>query len=216
MRLDSGSFISALLVNCQLGPIEQMEWGHSNVQAFLSPWALRIARDDPEVWQQTGEDVYSYMTHKVRKVITSVQKPGQAAYAFWAADPEEFVRAAVWADGSHDQSSELTFKKDGEQWWPCIILAPHTAQRVGFVSYSTTSARVPFYCPVLALQNSRPWDVNMSRIREVVLPIADTSEPPSVPTQYFHTPGPVITELSEDESSNVSDDFTLVDSTDLD
>jgi hypothetical protein len=226
VTLDSGRIISTSQANCQLSSeplrgseLPLMDWGPhgASVQAFLEPWARQIAVQDPVGWNQSGTDVYSYLVHKVKQIASTVKKPRQAGYAFSAADPRDIVPAAVWTDGTkHTQESELQCHHQGhqygEKWWPCIVLAPHTSQLLNFVAESPTQANatsglVPFYCPVLGINGARPWEVNVSRIRRVLLSLPTV--PTQIGTQYFAdpiTPGPVITELSVTELSDTEDE----------
>ena len=68
----------------------------------------------------------------------------------------------VWADGKSEgsQSTDLALVggQAGETWWPCIVVRQTQYSGLGF-------ELIPFYCPALAWQRSRPWFVHLSRVR---------------------------------------------------
>ena len=66
-----------------------------------------------------------------------------------------WIGCFVYADGcsSHSQSQQLTsFQTEWGRWWPCLV-ALHTCVGV-----------IPFYCPALAVQRSRPWTAHSTRL----------------------------------------------------
>ena len=99
--------------------------------------------------------VYEYLTRRVSHIVNEVKSIGQAGWGFRNAT--EVVPALVWADGRSEQSqsTDLTLvgKQDGEMWWPCIVVLQTQYSGFGF-------EQVPFYCPALAWQRSRPWFVH--------------------------------------------------------
>ena len=137
-----------------------MEWGDCTEAAFLQPFIKDSYIRDPE---QFEGDMYDYLFNKVRTVVNTVKKPGQAGWAFRMASPSDVVRCLVWADGSKSQETPLTSQPQyGEQWWPCIVLKD-----------PIEPDKYPFYCPALAWVHGRPWLVHFSRLR--------WSQPPASP-----------------------------------
>ena len=134
--------------------IPQMAWGSANPVSFLKHWARRIAVQDPLGVEQYGEDPHVYLVAKLFRTLSIIKKPNSYGQAFWAAGPSRCIPCFVCADGSPGQRTELgTPMSDPEIWWPCIVILEGNA----FL--------VPFYCPALAWQHARPWDVHVSRLR---------------------------------------------------
>ena len=137
--------------------IEDMDWGqHASEGAFLAHWAWEMHAKDADVFEQCDRDVFSYLTTKVLQVVHNKQKVKEAGWVLLGATPSEFLCCAVWADGTHEQSSPMTERRPYEKWWPCIV-----------IEQPNTEGLMPFYCPVLAMNGSRPWFVHPSRIRRV-------------------------------------------------
>ena len=133
-----------------------MEWGVASEQDFLNKWMKQALWNDP-VGHGGCNDIFDYLMKKVSSVVMTVKKPGHNGWQFRGANGGQCIACLVWANGTHEQSTTLTTPHVGEQWWPCIVLniAP------------TPDGKVPFYCPALAWQNARPWDVHISRVRRV-------------------------------------------------
>ena len=168
VHMDSGRLIKTkrhCLDHLRAQVIAPMDWGRASATTFFKTWSSLIARHDPFYnhirsnsrghWWSSG-NVYNYLIAKVFRVVNTVRRPGQAGWAFRMATPSDCIRCAVWANGSHDQSSPLGEPRGDEQWWPCIILPGG-------------GTLVPFYCPALAWQNARPWEVNATRVRRVAI-----------------------------------------------
>ena len=176
---------------------------HNAFKHVLSRWAAELRRDDPVVWQFACEDVHNYLYHCLMRNLQDQTKAGRAGWAFRSAQMSDFVRAAIWGDGSSSRNQCLPLGAGGpaygEKWWPCLVLSTEAAARLGYPADLSSdppcSALVPFYCPVLAKNRARAWASHHSRLREVVI---------------VETPGPIITELEssddEDDASNTSGD----------
>ncbi len=161
--------------------IPTMSWGSSSPAAFLQPWAHQISRTDPNCWRESCGDVYTYLLRKVFAVANSKRRLGVTGWEFFAATPADCLGCAVWADGRSEESqtTSLGLPVPGEMWWPCVIL----------MAPGETRAVVPFYCPPLAMGNSRHWTVHVSRLRLVV--------------GLVDTPGPTIEEVESDVDTRV-------------
>ena len=166
--------------------------GHDklSVEKVLLPWCRRIAAEDPGFWQQARADIYNYLFLKVQHVVNTKRKIGQMGWAFRQTQPENVRRCLVWADGTPRQTSPFTHPTPGEQWWPCIIIINPVDQQ--YIQLKL----LPFYCPVLALNDSRPWEVHASRIRCIDMDTIDT-------------PGPTFEEVSENPPS-IELDLTML------
>jgi hypothetical protein len=179
-----------------------MDWGSSSLSVFRKSWEAEIAWNDPVFFRESGRDIYEYMKAKVFHVVNTAKRPGQAGWRFRMAKPSDCICCTVWGDGTHGQSSALGLDPYayGERWWPCIVLDGETD-------------KLPFYCPALAWQNSRPWEVHVSRLRRVGLEDAGleeaasgsaaSAEPNESSWIIINTPGPWIEEIfSEDGTSD--------------
>ena len=132
-----------------------MEWASSSPASFFEGWQMEVKRNDPFCFDN---DIYAYLWAKVKEVVLTKRKIGQAGWAFFNSTHSQIVHCLVWADGSPCQTTPLSTPTSGERWWPCIIIMSST---------SSEQAHVPFYCPALAWSNARPWMVHISRIRKV-------------------------------------------------
>ena len=124
-----------------------------------------------------------YSSNNQGAISTSTSLP-KAGWAFRGATPSQCICGAVWAHGTHNQSTPLGQPQAGEQWWPCIIL-----RAAGPV--------VPFYCPALAWMGARPWKAHVTRVRCVPWEGSQT------PVTYVDIPGPHIEEVSSDTATYV-------------
>ena len=123
--------------------------------------------------EQPHSIIYNYLYFKVKNIVEDPYKKrlGDAGHAWlksfdFGPEPE---MAFVWSNGKKDgpggQMSEFTGPRDreacGETFWPCLIipeLYPNRhAQLEGFLY-------LPFYCPALGWQGSRPWFCHWSRV----------------------------------------------------
>ena len=70
----------------------------------------------------------------------------------------------IWTDGCSEGAACEVYDgraEYGANWWPVIFMVPE--------GVATTSAQtVPFYCPALAWNKSRPWCCSLSRVYEIV------------------------------------------------
>jgi hypothetical protein len=162
-----------------------MNWGDSDPARFFKNWENEIQKMDPS-WHTFIQDlrggadlvdhvfpnnVYRYLFAKIMHVVNTKKKIGEVGWAFRQAEPSDYLCGLVWADGTPEQSAPLVAPRAGERWWPCIFLKD---------AYDLAKpTQRPFYCPALAWQNARPWDVHVDRVRIV------------------ETPGPVIEEIPE-------------------
>lgn len=218
VSLDNGHKIAALTKNCHLMaagetlPVIKEDCAYDTI---VEPWAKRVKAEDPSGWKKAGSELYSYLIGKAKE-NSAKNGSGPAGWAFASAHPQCFVRAAIWSDGrsSIAQCQPYTGPNFGEQWWPCVVLDP-AACATGHVG--CTDICLPFMCPVLAIQGSRPWKAHPSRVRRVSRPqpAPPQSPPPyglrfgppsyaptSEPITITDTPGPVIEEIIVEEEED--------------
>ena len=145
-----------------------------------SPPAPRSASASPQC-RKLGQvrRVFNEEGGVLNAVANSKRRLGVTGWEFFAATPADCLGCAVWADGRSEESqtTPLGLPVPGEMWWPCVIL----------MAPGETRAVVPFYCPPLAMGNSRPWTVHVSRLRLVV--------------GLVDTPGPTNEEVESDVDS---------------
>ena len=175
-----------------------MRWGDSDPARFFKNWVNEIAKMDP-TWQTIIQDrrgcadlvdhvfphiVYRYLFAKIMNLVHTKRKIREIAWAFVRAQPDDYVCALVWSDGTPSQSSPMTTPpRPYERWWPCILKDAYALAKP-FLR--------PFYCPALAWNGSPPWPVHMSRVR------------------YVETPGPIIEEIPEEEVEELPSGWTLL------
>jgi hypothetical protein len=142
-----------------------MEWGDDprTKEVFFSGWAASIRNQDPCGYDIADGDVYSYLKNTLCQVLTEKTKIKEGGWAFRVGllhegrtDWSRLFRCVVWGNGysSEDQRKPMDdaeTKSLGFEWWPCVVC------NVG-------GDILPFYCPALAWNKSRPWVTHRSRI----------------------------------------------------
>jgi hypothetical protein len=123
-------------------------------------------------------------------------RPGELAWQWYHAKNESVLNCVVWSNGTSEgaqctpYSFAETTRSSGFRWWPCIVL-------------ETTLALKGFYCPVLAVNDSRPWYTHHSRLWYVdglwFPDVPDVSE-----VSYVDSPGPYIESVHEDDDDDLS------------
>jgi len=146
------------VANARAVSIPPMAWGRAGFPrcpvAFMKLWQRQIDEQDPSGFKQYGPDPHEYLVAKLFRTLSIIKKPNPNGHAFWAAGPSRCIPCFVCADGSPGQRTELgTPMSDPEIWWPCIVIL------------EGNTFLVPFYCPALAWQHARPWNVHVSRLR---------------------------------------------------
>ena len=96
----------------------------------------------------------------------ALRSPGQAGWQFATAVQVvgALVNAVIIASGrsSGDQETPLQPDEYGVMWWPCVVsLLPDER------------GLLPFYCPVLAYNRSRPWYAHSSRVFVTGAPLTE-------------------------------------------
>ena len=163
------------------GKLEQLDWTEAGEAEFLARWTKKAEQQDPTFFEQHGKDVYSYLIAKAFMVVNQKKQIGKAGIIFQQSAPTECIPCAVWCSGRscEEQSSPLTDRKAGEKWWPCIVIDKPDKN-----DEELCELKLPFYCPVLAMGNSRPWWVHPSRLGILPQRSAQKAQPPPprVPT----------------------------------
>ncbi len=166
-----------------------------------------------------GTNVFSFTTSVLQRQIATRQKRGALLWAFAAAFQRGEVRMGmIYSDGTkQSQQSPLEERPIGQCWWPCLLC-----------SYDSQCTDIVAYCQGMALQGSRPWTVNVSRVflfnnsTPAAHVHATTADAPPHTTNesgyvIVETPGVLIEEIDSetdetDEDSTVSESWDFVDS----
>ena len=136
----------------------QMVWDKKQETAFFQQWALQIAREDASGFLQHAgrkhNGVYDYLLHKLGAVLNNKKKLGYIGQQCRGAKDQDIYLCACWSDGGPNQKTPFNGQPvAGEQWWPMIAI-----NIIGFGPFMGS------YCPALAWQDARPWEVHSSRL----------------------------------------------------
>ena len=123
--------------------------------SFWTAWRSRIHHKDAGIWRQCRNSVHAYIIIKLFHRICEPNPWRTRTSSAWQWLPENrqgpIACAVLWADGTKE-SQQTIGDRGCEQGWPCIIVDIANEQTL------------PFYCPALAWQGSKPWDVARDRI----------------------------------------------------
>ena len=161
---------------------------------------------DRQKWELMGPktDIFDYLE---AKLVDNLQQTRQIRQAGWdwavylniaphvnpspnlgfeqeAKKTEPRVRRGmIWTDGCSERAACEVYDgraEYGADWWPVIFMVAE--------GVATTSAqKVPFYCPALAWNKSRPWYCSLSRVYEIVPeePVNALAESTVEPTSWW-------------------------------
>jgi hypothetical protein len=121
---------------------------------------VELSRRDAHYFAEAGWDVWLYLQERLAYVVYTKRKPGDAAWLWKTAlQFGHVVNAVVFATG-YSEGAQTTLLQDfrceiGSEWWPCIV---------GVSAPDGWTDLMPFYCPALAENGSRPWKVHRSRV----------------------------------------------------
>ena len=141
---------------------------------------------DPHGWKRChaamGPDVHlwTYMEWKLKEMLSSTRKIGQAGYAWQG--PGKLVFGFIAANGCSQAEQSAPYAGETISYWPMIFLAPPNGIWDGHMI-------LPTYCQALAAQGARAWFGHGSRcwgfpldwLLDLPCPVAPTQIPAQMP-----------------------------------
>ena len=151
-----------MAVQCRPQPLSAQCWDAAfGRSAELTREAKRL---DPSTWSQLQPcaDIFDYLEMKIVHNLNGLRQCRQAGWEWrMYLDHAQPRRGMLWSTGTSEASESSPYDGSpefGATWWPVIFMVPESG---GILL-------VPFYCPALAWNKSRPWYCNLGRIYEIV------------------------------------------------
>ena len=162
---------------CEETGLPAIEWDNAMIGKFLRPFELQCSCGaTQDFWENNGPftTVYSSLRNMLRWNARKTTKKTAGFTALTGppgpkASPTESVcdglaNAVVWAQGCSDVES-CTPYTGGEtscQWWPVLVRpwSPGWSPVDGCYHDDL----MYYYCPAMAINGSRPWNIHRSRV----------------------------------------------------